>query len=255
LFAAASVATSRHGRKSTHRSSLSYGEVFMPPTHDKTGRAKKKSGDIGLPTNPTTTRIFRRNKIAGQFAPRLIEMLESPAFCVLSLSGRRILDRLEIELAHHGGYDNGVLPVTLDNFQDYGVDRHAIAPAIREVEALGFAQVMERGRAGNADYRTSNKFWLTYRPTGRAAQTDEWRRIKTFNDAKAIAREARKPIKRTTPIKDAAKCKKPVGVITHFSVGNPHRKVGTPTVGIPHYGLGGETPTTLDISGGDGQRK
>ena len=48
-----------------------------------------------------------RKSIPGQFAPRLIEMLESPAYCVLSLSARRVLDRLEIELGHHGGKDNG----------------------------------------------------------------------------------------------------------------------------------------------------
>jgi hypothetical protein len=47
---------------------------------------------------------FRTNrfaKIRGQFAPRRIEMLESPADRVLSLSGHRVLARLEI--AHHGG--------------------------------------------------------------------------------------------------------------------------------------------------------
>jgi hypothetical protein len=51
-----------------------------------------------------------KNKISGQFAWRTIEMMESPAFRVLSHSARRILDRLEIEIAHHGGNDNGRLP-------------------------------------------------------------------------------------------------------------------------------------------------
>jgi hypothetical protein len=36
-------------------------------------------------------------------------MLESPAFCTLSLTARRILGRLEIEIAHHGGHGNGKL--------------------------------------------------------------------------------------------------------------------------------------------------
>ena len=94
----------------------------------------------------------RRTKIHGQFAPRTIEMLESPAFRVLSLSARRILDRVEIELAHHGGQDNGKLPVTFDDFARYGINRQQIAPAIRECEALGFLQITERGRAGNAEF-------------------------------------------------------------------------------------------------------
>lgn len=122
----------------------------------------------------------RRTKIHGQFAPRTIEMLESPAYRVLSLSARRVLDRVEIELAHHGGQDNGKLPVTFDDFARYGINRQQIAPAVRECEALGFLQVTERGRAGNAEFRTPNLFRLTYRHTGAAAETNEWRKIETL---------------------------------------------------------------------------
>jgi hypothetical protein len=99
-------------------------------------------------------RSGRRTRIGGQFAPRLIEMLRSPAYRVLSLSARRVLDRVEIELGHHGGNDNGRLPVTYDNFVSYGIERHAIAPAIREAIALGLLEVTERGCAGNAESRT-----------------------------------------------------------------------------------------------------
>jgi hypothetical protein len=136
----------------------------------------------------------RRTSIGGQFAARLIEMIESPAFRVLSLSARRVLDRVEIEFAHHGGTDNGRLPVTYDDFVAYGIHRHAIGPAIREAEALGFLQVMEHGRAGNADFRSPNRFRLTYRHA-RNVQGDgshEWRRIDTMERALEIAAEARK---------------------------------------------------------------
>src|ERR1700686_3983281 len=80
----------------------------------------------------------KRNRIDGQFNARLIELLESPAYRVLSLSAHRVLDRISIELAHHGGNDNGKLPVTYEQFMEYGMDRNAVAPAIRELEALGF---------------------------------------------------------------------------------------------------------------------
>ena len=63
-------------------------------------------------------------------------MLRCPAYSVLSLSGRRVLDRIEIEMADHGGTDNGKLPVTYDDFERYGIHRHCIGPAIREVVAL-----------------------------------------------------------------------------------------------------------------------
>ena len=125
----------------------------MPPTHDKTGRSKRTSGSILAAPPQNTTRPYRRNKIAGQFVPRLIEMIESPAYRVLSLSAHRVLDRIEIELGHHAGRDNGKLPVTYNDFVDYGMDRHSIAPAVREVEVLGFVKITEHGRAGNAEYR------------------------------------------------------------------------------------------------------
>ena len=132
----------------------------------------------------------RRNKIPAQFAWRLIEMLESPAYRVLSVSAHRVLDRIEIELGHHGGNDNGALPVTFRNFEDYGIDRHAIAPAMREAEALGFIRV-RHGRGGNAEYRDSNKFALTYRPVQLANQTNDWKKIETMEQAREIAHVAR----------------------------------------------------------------
>ena len=76
------------------------------------------------------SRRGRRTTIAGQFNWRLIEMLESPAFRVLSQSGHRVLARLEIELAHHGGNDNGKLPTTFDGAKSaYGSTSPASAGA------------------------------------------------------------------------------------------------------------------------------
>lgn len=124
----------------------------------------------------------RAKRIEGQFAPRTIEMLESPAMAVLGLSDRRVLDRLEIELAHHGGCDNGDLPCTYDDFQRFGIDRHSVAPAIRRLVALGFVEVTERGVAGNREFRRPNRYRLTFRHTT-AGPTDEWRSIKTISEA------------------------------------------------------------------------
>ena len=147
----------------------------------------------------------RRTKISGQFAARLIEMLESPAFRVLSHSALRVLHRLEIELAHHGGLDNGNLPVTYDDFEEYGIDRHAVAPAVRETVALGFVEITEQGRAGNAAWRTPSKYRLTYRHSKGAPDdgTHEWRQIKTIEDAKRIAKAARETPRMNIPAKNA----------------------------------------------------
>jgi hypothetical protein len=135
-----------------------------------------------------------RGSIPGAFAWRLIEMLESPANRVLSLSAKRVLERLEIELFHHGGKpeENGRLACTFEHFVEFGVHRHAIAPAIREAVALGFVQITRPGCAGNANYRQPTLYRITYRHSGSHRETtDEWRRIKTIEEAEAIAERAR----------------------------------------------------------------
>src|SRR5215510_9179311 len=131
----------------------------------------------------------RRNSINGQFAARRIEMLESPAYRVLSRSAHMVLARIEIELAHHGGNDNGRLPVTSENFVEYGMHRTSVAPALREAEALGFIRITERGHGGNAEYRSPNRFYLTYahtRDSKKSPPSDEWRHIETLEEANQI---------------------------------------------------------------------
>ena len=160
--------------------------------------------------------IKRRNSIDGQFAPHTIEMIKSPAWSVLSLSARRVLDRIEIEHADHGGNDNGRLPVTYDDFERYGIHRHAIGPAIRETVALGFAEITERGRAGNAEFRSPHKFRLTYLRKGRAPPTHEWQRIKTVEEAQALGKAAR--------LEAPQKTKDQWRKTPNLSGGNRHRK-------------------------------
>ena len=141
------------------------------------------------------SRTSRKFRIPGQWSWHTIEMLESPAWRALSLAARRVLDRLEIELAHHGGKDNGRLPCTYGNFEGYGIRRKSIAGAIRELVTLGFVEVTEKGRAAPEDFGTPNKFRLTYRPTHATntaiAPTDDWKRIKTEEEGEAVAAEAR----------------------------------------------------------------
>jgi hypothetical protein len=124
-------------------------------------------------------------RIDGQFAPRCIDMLESPAYRVLGLPEHRVLARIEIENAHHGGNNND-LPVTYDQFQSYGIGyRIHVNIAIRTLEALGFINV-KRGRGGNAEFRHPNKFGLTYRPSRPnrfvdwKPPTDDWKKVQTI---------------------------------------------------------------------------
>jgi hypothetical protein len=137
----------------------------------------------------------RRNEINEQWASYPIAMLESPAYRVLSQGAHRVIARIAIELANHGGNDNGKLPVTKEQFIEYGLHNDAIAPAIREAEALGFIQITERGRGGNAEMRRPSLYRITFlneRGSKAKPPTHEWQRIKTVEDAEHIADEARK---------------------------------------------------------------
>jgi hypothetical protein len=138
----------------------------------------------------------RKASITSQFVPHRIEMIESPAWRALSLSARRVIDRIEIEHGHHGGNDNDRLPVTFDDFENFGISHKSVAPAIREAVALGFTRITERGRPSESDFgRHANKFGLTYLPVRRGTRwhdpTDEWKQIETLEEAERIAQEAR----------------------------------------------------------------
>jgi hypothetical protein len=195
-------------------------------------------------TGRVTGRRFgnRRTKIGGQFVAHRIDMLRSPAWCALSLSARRVLDRIEIELADHGGADNGKLPVTYDDFEKYGLHRHAIGPAMREAVALGFVEITEAGRAGNAEFRKPNLFRLTYLPTT-VAPTDEWQRIHTDVEAAAIASAARRA--------SAAKIKFQWRKTPNLSGENRHRKPQFHSAETATTGLSAETATTSISTGGN----
>jgi hypothetical protein len=181
--------------------------------------------------------IKRVNRIAGQFDAREITMLESPAYRVASLSCRMIMDRLAIEYANHGGKDNGKLPVTYKQFEEYGLHRDAISLAIHEGEALGLFFVTEHGRAAPGEDRSSNLYRIPYRAVGNCPPTHEWKAIKTDDDAKRIARIARA----AAPKKQKAA----PGNRTRTDHGNHDRKPRFP----PPETMGtGATPETMGTS-------
>jgi hypothetical protein len=163
----------------------------------------------------------RARKIEGQYVPHRLAMIESHAYRALSLTARRCLDRIEIEHMHHAGKENGQLPVTYQHFIEYGIGRRFIGPALRELVALGFVEITEHGVAGNAEHRAPNKFRLTYVHAGRMRASDEWRRIRTIEEAEQIARHARAQ----KPEKWRVKKQKPVHLQDPFrcAKGEPRR--------------------------------
>jgi hypothetical protein len=89
----------------------------------------------------------RKNRISGQWSPRPIEMLDSPAYRTLSLSAHRVISRIEIELLGTAVIANGRLPVTKQASSLLACTcRGAGNQGSRR---LGFIRVTERGRGGN----------------------------------------------------------------------------------------------------------
>jgi hypothetical protein len=134
----------------------------------------------------------RKNWIGRQFAPRPIEMLESPAMRVLTLAERRGLDRIEIEHAHHGGAHNGKLPITYADFERFGLHPNAVAPSVRALATLGFIEVTRKGYGGAAEVRAPSLYRLTYRPAWNATRRDgdgthEYLALAPQSDSRALA--------------------------------------------------------------------
>jgi hypothetical protein len=138
----------------------------------------------------------KRNQIAGQFIAHPRQMLESPAWRALSLAARKSLDRIEIEHMIHGGAENGKLPVTYQDFESYGVRRHSVASAVRELAALGIVAISKKGYGGAAAMRAPSEYRLTFRPAWNSGSADadgthEYLKIKTDEEAETIAAAAR----------------------------------------------------------------
>jgi hypothetical protein len=144
----------------------------------------KKLDRKGRATGPLRT--GKRGRITWQFLPLPYEMIESPAFRSLGLAERRVLDRIQCELGRHGGIANGSLIVTYRDFEDYGIDKNALKPAIKVCVALGFLEVTQQGRSGVGEYRRPNAFRLTYMPVPPMAPTNEWSKVETIEQARAI---------------------------------------------------------------------
>jgi hypothetical protein len=117
-------------------------------------------------------------KIGEPWTPRRHSMKISPAYRVLPLYARRVLDAIEIELENHAGKDNGrlIVPyITLGPYCCTANDR-ILAQAIRELEILGFITVIHVHAKG-PEY-APNMFGLTYAPGHDGSPpTDGWKEI------------------------------------------------------------------------------
>jgi hypothetical protein len=151
-------------------------------------------------------------KLKGPFVGLSRELLASPAWGVLTLADRKVLDRLCIEHMAHAGTENGNLKCTYADFEAYGIRRATVPASLRRLEALGFIEVVERGRISRAEFKFPARYRLTF-VQGNLAATNEWQHVATPDEAMRRAelavravrrqRKEKKPDAKTLPDPDA----------------------------------------------------
>jgi hypothetical protein len=107
-----------------------------------------------------------------------VALKESPAYQSLSLNERRMLDRIELELAHRWQTDgrnrNGDLAVTHRNFAAAGIRKDSIKTLLDGLESKKLIEVTERGCWDEGKDRRPSRYRLTYIDTADAAYATEW---------------------------------------------------------------------------------
>jgi hypothetical protein len=149
--------------------------MTMTSEHDTSPRRDRHRRSTG---HDTTTGHNRRNRIAGKYTALLVEVLESPPWRVLSLSAHRVIDRVCLELAYQGGHQKEGLCVTFSDFEDHGIERHGIKQAVDEAVFLGFLCIVRKGRGGNAGYRRSTLYQLTFVNSIDTECLHSWKRLR-----------------------------------------------------------------------------
>jgi hypothetical protein len=163
-------------------------------THDRTrnvATGKRLRKAVGFPQG------------VGWCVPVPGELLHSPAWLAMSDQCRKLIDALMAEHADHGGLENGNLMAPYDMLQARGMRRGNILNAVIEAEALGIVDPM-RGARSYGSRRAPSRYRLTWlgTPDGLMA-TNEWRSIKTAEEAKIRASNALDRLKRERAIKAA----------------------------------------------------
>ena len=143
--------------------------------------------------NRSDGKTVKRNILAEFYSSRPVELIAIPAMRVLTRAAHLVLLRIELELRRHAGQANGRLIVTDLQFIEFGVHKESVAPALRELGALGIIRI-NHGRGGNAEHRKANRFLLNYLCGAVDAHeeiTNSWTWFKTVDDAEKVARSAR----------------------------------------------------------------
>jgi len=104
-------------------------------------------------------------------------VLDSPGYRALSITAQRILTFLLSEHLSHGGKENGRLMCPYNQLVRMGCSRHAIAPAIDELERFGLVKFTKGDRLGGRPGATRARITF-YTVDGKmASATNDYKRI------------------------------------------------------------------------------
>ncbi|MGO7353341.1 hypothetical protein [Rhizobium leguminosarum] len=108
---------------------------------------------------------------------------------------KELLEVLEIEHMRHKGCANGRLFKSYRQFVSAGFNRNTVSTMTKLAEALGFIKVTRETGIGSRDLRDASAYTLTYLPSGTGRDTpptDDWKRIKTPEQAAQIVAKVTK---------------------------------------------------------------
>ncbi|GJE44631.1 hypothetical protein [Methylobacterium soli] len=138
-------------------------------------------------------RKFNKPPKGVPFAWITLPMLRSPAWRAMSRNARLVVERVMVEHMSHGGNKNGALPVTYNNFEEYGIRRNSVKKAIDEAIELGFIAISEKGTRAWGEYAGhATTFRLAWLPTIHGDMPEsKWSRFADLASAEAASARVR----------------------------------------------------------------
>lgn len=127
------------------------------------------------------------------------ELINSLAWRSMSVNCLKLTLRLLLEHINHGGLENGRLVCTYKDFQEYGLTRNKIRPAIEEADFLGLVK-HQRGERVFAKNQP-NSYRLTFYGTSEVRDpTNEWKgvteeKVEVYREKKRRREKKRKEFK------------------------------------------------------------
>jgi len=133
------------------------------------------------------------------------DLLISPGWLAMSVQCRKLVDALMAEHADHGGVKNGNLKAPYDMLQARGMRRGTILNAVVEAKALGIIDP-RRGVRSYGSRKAPSEYRLTWlgTPDG-LTPTNEWKAIKSDEQARTRIKNALADLKRERSLKAAAR--------------------------------------------------